>query len=111
MINFLTKTLTESVTPGQSARSYGLVRMADELESIADSLQSFSIYRARLYKQKESISEEAWGDLLEFYKEVDTYVGRVVRARRKKADASRISSLMEEGRSEERRVGKARGRR
>ena len=97
MINFLTKTLTDSVTPGQSARSYGLVRMADELESIADSLQSFSIYRARLYKQKESISEEAWSDLLEYYKEVDTYVGRVVRARRRKADASRISSLMEEG--------------
>lgn len=96
MINFITTVLTDSVTQGQSARAYGLIRMADELESIADSLQSFSIYRARLFKQKESISEEAWSDLMSFYTEVDTFVGRVAAARRKRADSTRITSLLEE---------------
>ncbi|MGB4247378.1 MAG: Na/Pi symporter, partial [Pseudohongiellaceae bacterium] len=97
MINFITTVLTDSVTQGQSARAYALIRMADEFESIADSLQSFSIYRARLYKQKESISAEAWADLTEFYNEVDTFVGRVAAARRKRADSTRITGLLEEG--------------
>ncbi|MDP1930935.1 MAG: Na/Pi cotransporter family protein [Gammaproteobacteria bacterium] len=97
MINFITTVLTDSVTQGQSARAYGLIRMADEFESIADSLQSFSIYRARLFKQKESISAEAWADLTEFYNEVDTFVGRVAGARKKRADSTRITGLLEEG--------------
>ncbi len=96
MINFITTLLTDSVTQGQSGRAYALIRMADELESIADSLQSFSIYRSRLYKQKESLSAEAWEDLSSFYLEVDTFVGRVCMARKKRADASRITGLMEE---------------
>jgi phosphate:Na+ symporter len=96
MINFVTTLLTDSVTQGQSARAYGLIRMADELESIADSLQSFSIYRARLYKQKESLSPAAWADLEAFFIEVDRFVGRVCMARKKRADSTRISSLMEE---------------
>lgn len=96
MINFVTTLLTDSVTQGQSARAYGLIRMADELESIADSLQSFSIYRARLYKQKEPLSAAAWEDLNSFFNEVDSFVGRVCGARKKRADSTRISTLMEE---------------
>jgi len=96
MINFVTTLLTDSVSQGQSARAYTLIRMADELESIADSLQSFSIYRARLYKQKESLSPEAWADLQKFFKEVDSFVGRVCNARKKRADSTRITSLLEE---------------
>ncbi len=96
MINFITTVLTDSVTQGQSTRAYGLIRMADELESIADSLQSFSIYRSRLYKQKEALSPEAWDDLKSFYNEVDTFVGRVAGARRKRADSTRITGLLEE---------------
>jgi phosphate:Na+ symporter len=96
MINFITTVLTDSVTQGQSTRAYGLIRMADELESIADSLQSFSIYRSRLYKQKEALSPEAWDDLKTFYNEVDTFVGRVAGARKKRADSTRITGLLEE---------------
>ena len=96
MINFITTVLTDSVTQGQSSRAYGLIRMADELESIADSLQSFSIYRSRLYKQREALSQEAWDDLKEFYNEVDTFVGRVAAARKKRADSTRITGLLEE---------------
>jgi phosphate:Na+ symporter len=96
MINFITALLTDSVTQGQSTRAYALIRMADEIESIADGLQSFSIYRARLFKLKESLSEEAWADLMQFYDEVDTFVGRVAAARKKRADSTRITSLMDE---------------
>jgi len=96
MINFITTVLTDSVTQGQSARAYGLIRMADELESIADSLQSFSIYRSRLYKQREALSDEAWDDLKTFYNEVDTFVGRVAGARKKRAESTRITGLLEE---------------
>ena len=96
MMNFITTVLTDSVTQAQSTRAYGLIRMADELESIADSLQSFSIYRSRLYKQKEALSEEAWVDLKTFYNEVDTFVGRVAGARKKRADSTRITGLLEE---------------
>jgi phosphate:Na+ symporter len=96
MIHFITTVLTDSLTQGQSTRAYGLIRMADELESIADSLQSFSIYRSRLYKQKEALSADAWDDLNTFYNEVDTFVGRVAGARRKRADSTRITGLLEE---------------
>jgi len=96
MINFITTVLTDSVTQGQSSRAYGLIRMADELESIADSLQSFSIYRARLYKQREALSDDAWDDLKTFYNEVDTFVGRVAGARKKRAESTRITGLLEE---------------
>jgi len=96
MIKFITTVLTDSITSNQSARAYGLIRVADELESIADGLQSFSIYRARLYKVKESLSEEAWADLMAFFVEVDSFVSRVMAARKKRADSTRISSLLEE---------------
>ncbi|MDX1491896.1 MAG: Na/Pi cotransporter family protein [Pseudohongiellaceae bacterium] len=96
MIKFITTVLTDSVTPGQSARAYSLIRLADEIESIADGLQSFSFYRARLYKMKESLSEEAWNDLMEFFGEVDSFVARVMQARKARADSTRITSLLEE---------------
>lgn len=96
MIKFITTILTDSITPSQSARAYGFIRMADELESIADGLQSFTFYRARLYRMKESLSPEAWEDLMSFYTLVDSFVIRVLTARKTRADSSRISSLLEE---------------
>jgi len=98
MISFITTVLTDSVSQEQAARAYGLIRMADELESIADSLQSFSIYRSRLYKQREALSQDAWDDLKTFFNEVDSFVGRVAGARKKRADPIRITGLVEEAR-------------
>jgi phosphate:Na+ symporter len=97
MITFITKILASSVTQAQSSRAYGLIRMADELESIADCLESFCIYRTRLYKQRETLSADAWNDLMSYFNDVDSFVGRVVGARRKRADSTRITHLMEEG--------------
>lgn len=96
MIKFITTISTGSVTRNQSARAYGLVRMADEIESIADSLQSFAIYRGRLYKRKEDISEEAWADIMEFFDTVGAYFHRLTEAREQGANLHEIKALIEE---------------
>ncbi|MDO9475205.1 MAG: Na/Pi cotransporter family protein [Pseudohongiella sp.] len=98
MINFITVLLTGPVTQEQSTRSYGLMRMADELESIADALQSLSIYRSRLYKRNEDISPAAWQDTLEFFDEVTGYFDRITAARKRNADVTEVKMLIKEGR-------------
>ncbi|MDP2285822.1 MAG: Na/Pi cotransporter family protein [Pseudohongiella sp.] len=98
MINFITVLLTGSVTQEQSTRSYGLMRMADELESIADALQSLSIYRSRLYKRSEDISPAAWQDILEFFDEVTGYFDRITAARKRNAEVTEVKILIKEGR-------------
>lgn len=96
MISFITVLLTGTVTQDQSTRSYGLMRMADEIESIADALQSISIYRSRLFKSGEDISEEAWQDLLDFFDEVSAYFDRLMDARHRHADIDEIKLLIRE---------------
>ncbi len=98
MINFITVLLTGSVTQEQSTRSYGLMRMADELESIADALQSLSIYRSRLYKRGEDISPAAWQDILDFFDEVTGYFDRITAARKRNAEVTEVKMLIKEGR-------------
>jgi len=99
MIGFITVLLTGAVTQEQSTRSYGLMRMADELESIADALQSVSIYRSRLFKNSEDISEEAWQDLLAFFDEVSAYFDRLMAARNRRVDVKEIKLLIKESRA------------
>lgn len=98
MISFITVLLTGTVTQEQSARSYGLMRMADEIESIADALQSISIYRSRLFKNGEDISAEAWQDLLDFFDEVSAYFDKLMDARHRHADVDDIKLLIKESR-------------
>jgi phosphate:Na+ symporter len=98
MINFITSLLTSPVTQGQSIRSYTLIRMADELESIADSLQSLSIYRSRLFKRKEDFSAEAWRDILSFYDDVTRFFDNVMDARRKRVGIVRVEVLLSDSR-------------
>jgi len=98
MIKFITVTLTGSVSRTQSRRGYGLIRMADEIESIADSLQSFSIYRSRLYKRKEDISEDAWIDIMGYFDEVSAYFDRLTTARRRGAAVPVVKGMIGEAR-------------
>ncbi|MDT8428901.1 MAG: Na/Pi cotransporter family protein [Pseudomonadales bacterium] len=98
MINFITILQTNTITRNQSTRAYTLVRMADEIESIADSLQSLSIYRSRLYKRKEGVSPAAWHDILSFYDDVSLYFDKVVEARRKHVSMPRVEVLLQESR-------------
>jgi phosphate:Na+ symporter len=72
--------------------------MADELESIADALQSLSIYRSRLYKRSEDISPAAWQDTLEFFDEVTGYFDRIMAARKRNAEVTEVKLLIKEGR-------------
>ncbi len=96
MIKFITTISTGSLSRTQSARAYGLVRMADEIESIADSLQSFAIYRGRLYKRKEDISEEAWQDIMEFFDRVAAYFERLTIARNRGAGIPEVKRAIRE---------------
>lgn len=99
MINFITHVLTGSITREQSRRGYGLMRMADELESIADSLQAFSIYRSRLFKRKEDLSADAWEDILSFFNEVEAYFNRLTRARMQGENIMQVRDLLKEAKS------------
>lgn len=96
MINFITRVLTSQVSQSQSERGYSLIRMADEIESIADSLQSFSIYRRRLYQHKEEVSDEAWSDLMEFYDRIRDYFDRLTEARHHERRRESVRELMDE---------------
>lgn len=99
MINFLTQVLAGSLTSEQSRRGYGLMRMADELESVADSLQAFSIYRSRLFKRKEDLSDDAWEDILSFFNEVEAYFNRLTRARVEGDNVMQVRELLKEAKT------------
>ncbi len=60
---YLTTVLQMQLTPEQASRAYSLIRMADEVESIADYCQSLANYRARLTERGEAFTDEAKTDL------------------------------------------------
>lgn len=99
MITFITQVLTGAMTPEQSRRGYGLMRMADELESIADSLQAFTIYRSRLFNRKEMLSADALEDILTFFNEVEAYFNRLTRARMRGDNVMEVRELLKDGKS------------
>lgn len=99
MIKFITILLTGTVSQDQSARAYGLMRMADEIESIADSLQAFSIYQSRLFKRNEDIGEEAWQDIMVFFNEVEAYFKELSDARAEDLDTATIKERLKGAKS------------
>lgn len=60
---YLTTVLQMPLNPDQASRAYSLIRMADEIESVADYCQSLANYRARLAERQESFTDEAKADL------------------------------------------------
>ncbi|MAY54295.1 MAG: hypothetical protein CMQ46_04665 [Gammaproteobacteria bacterium] len=98
MIKFITIVMTGNLSQEQSARSYGLMRMADEIESIADALQAFSIYRSRLFKRNEDIGEEAWQDIMVFFNDVEAYFKAILKARHEDADVDSVRALIKDSR-------------
>ncbi len=71
---FLSQTLQESLSQNQSARAQGIIRIADELESIGDYCERIVHYRNRLERQGLVIPnhvsksmEEYWSRVREFY--------------------------------------------
>lgn len=62
---FLTTVLQMSVTHAQASRSYALIRIADEVESVADYCAALARYHSRLRQQNESLSPEARSQLIE----------------------------------------------
>jgi phosphate:Na+ symporter len=60
---FLTTVLQMQVTPNQASRAYALLRLADEVESVADYCQALSGYHVRLLERGEQFTPEARTDL------------------------------------------------
>lgn len=56
---FLTTVLQMVITPEQASRAYGLIRIADEVESVADYCQSLGNYAVRLAQNKQHLSVQA----------------------------------------------------
>jgi len=89
----------------QSDRAYGFVRAADELESIADYVYSFSSYMKRLDKHELDFSEDAWKDLMNYHQEVTSFLNLVCNAfnnedvsstRHIYSEAARLNDLADE---------------
>ena len=89
----------------QSDRAYGFVRAADELESIADYVRSFSGYMHRLDKHEMDFSEDAWKDLMNYHQEVVNFFSLVCKAFNNQdfsstkeiySEASRLNDLADE---------------
>ncbi|MEX0617983.1 MAG: Na/Pi cotransporter family protein [Pseudohongiellaceae bacterium] len=96
MINFITLVQTSELTKEQSMRAYGYVRMADEIESLADSLKAMALYRSRLFDKKDHVTQAAWDDLIGFYDEVESYFKRIVEARKNHASEAIVGKLIRE---------------
>lgn len=95
MITFVTAVQTNQLSREQSDRAYNYIRMADELESIADCLQSMVLYRNRLFEQNESLSDEAWQDLLEYFDEISGYFSKIGAARNHSRNEARLKELLD----------------
>ena len=96
MITFITAVLASPTSREQSSRAYGLIRMTDEVESIADCIQSVSIYRRRLFEKNEIISPQGWDDLLGFYDEITAYFHRIVEARNSMQVRAKLRAIVGE---------------
>jgi phosphate:Na+ symporter len=89
----------------QSDRAYGFVRAADELESIADYVRSFSGYMHRLDKHELDFSDDAWRDLMTYHQEVVNFFSLVCKTFNDQdysstkeiySEASRLNDLADE---------------
>lgn len=95
MITFIIAVQTNLLSKEQSNRAYGYIRMADEIESIADCLQAIAIYRSRLFEKNETLSEEAWSDLLSYFDEISTYFANIGAVRGRVRNAARVKQLLD----------------
>lgn len=61
---YLTTILQMSTTPSQASRAYSIIRLTDEVESVADGCQALARHKLRLYEQKETLSQQSREELL-----------------------------------------------
>lgn len=60
---FLTEVMQLPMTPEQARRGYSLIRISDEFESIVDYCQNLAKYRARMFRDKLTLTNDAQADL------------------------------------------------
>lgn len=95
MITFITAVQTNQLSKEQSTRAYSYVRMADEIESIADCLQSMAIYRSRLFEKNETLSGDAWADLLRYFDDISQYFSDIGAVRNRVRNGAEVKKLLD----------------
>lgn len=60
---FITEVLQLPMTAEQAKRGYALIRISDEMESVADYCQAITRYRGRMFRESLKLSEPAMADL------------------------------------------------
>lgn len=60
---FITEVLQLPMTAEQAKRGYALIRISDEMESVADYCQAVTRYRSRMFRENLKLSEPAITDL------------------------------------------------
>ena len=95
MLVFITAVQTNELSSEQSNRAYSAIRIADEIESIADCLQALAIYRSRLYEKNETISEDAWKDFLVYFDEIKAYFMLIAAEKDNLRDADGVKKLLD----------------
>jgi phosphate:Na+ symporter len=68
--SFVCQTMEGKLNNEQSSKAYFLIRVADELESIADYAHSIVRFRYRLRENGQDFSESGWEDVFECYHRV-----------------------------------------
>ena len=94
---FVCKLMEKELSPAQSCNSQGIVRIADELESVADYLDRLVTYHTR-FNQKELLHGEARDEFFKFFDNVHNFYKTVCNSLldRQIHDASVIDRKSEE---------------
>lgn len=94
---FLTTVLQVGITPTQASRAYYLIRIADELESVADYCEALATYRRRLDDKGQQLSEAARAELAGLMAETERLFRRVVERVAQPGDTVPVDDLLAEG--------------
>lgn len=70
---FITEVLQLNMTPQQARRGYTLIRISDEMESVADYCQNLTRYRARMFRDGLKLSPDAVNDLNDLLAQVEQF--------------------------------------
>lgn len=94
---FVTTVLQVGITPAQASRAYYLIRIADEVESVADYCEALAKYRLRLSEKGLQLSKNANEQLLGLMAETEELFRRVVERVKEPGESVAAEDLFAEG--------------
>lgn len=76
---YLTTIFQMSTTPSQASRAYSIIRLTDEVESVADGCQALAHHELRLHKQEESLTPQSRKETLSLFTATETLFSKIVK--------------------------------